>query len=84
VGEQPHRGKGEGGEGGCGMGSLWRGNQEVGYHLRCKWNRMTNSKNKNKQTKNKKTTYKLSEEMKKRQIFANYLDFAFNKIICFS
>jgi hypothetical protein len=23
-------------EGGCGMGILWRGNQEVGYHLRCK------------------------------------------------
>jgi hypothetical protein len=27
--------KGEWGER-CGMGELWRGNQEVGYHLRCK------------------------------------------------
>jgi hypothetical protein len=40
-GEQhPHRGKGEGGEGRYGMvgggGWLWRGNQEVRYHLRCK------------------------------------------------
>jgi hypothetical protein len=23
-------------EGGCGMGDWWRGNQEVGYHIRCK------------------------------------------------
>jgi len=36
VGEHPHRGEGEGGEGGCGMEGLWRGNWEVGYHLRCK------------------------------------------------
>ena len=37
VGECPHRGKGEVGEGGCGMWGLWRGNLGVGYHLRCKW-----------------------------------------------
>ena len=36
VEEHPHGGKGEGREDGCGMGGLWRGNQEVGYHLRCK------------------------------------------------
>jgi hypothetical protein len=37
VGEHPDRSKGEGGKGGCGMGALWRGDWEVGYHLRCKW-----------------------------------------------
>jgi hypothetical protein len=37
VGECPHRGKGEGWEVGCGMEDLWRGNQEVGYNLICKW-----------------------------------------------
>ena len=31
VGEQR-----EGGGRGCGMRGLWRNNQEVGYHLRCK------------------------------------------------
>jgi hypothetical protein len=36
VREHLHRGKGEGGEGGCEMEGLWRGNREVGYHLRCK------------------------------------------------
>lgn len=33
MGEHLYRGKGEGGEGGCGMGGgqvLWRGNREVG------------------------------------------------------
>ena len=34
--EHPHGGKGEGAEGECGMGDLWQGNWEVGYHLRCK------------------------------------------------
>lgn len=33
--EHPHRGGGEEGEG-DGMWGLWRGNQEVGCHLRCK------------------------------------------------
>jgi hypothetical protein len=36
VREYPHRGKEEGGEEGCGMGGLWKGNWEMGYHLRCK------------------------------------------------
>jgi len=37
VGKHPHRGKGEGGKGRCGMGGgLWRGNWEVEYNLRCK------------------------------------------------
>ena len=36
VGEHTHRDKREGREGGCGMEGLWRGNQEVEYHLRCK------------------------------------------------
>jgi hypothetical protein len=36
VGEHPHRGKGEGEEGRCGMGGLWRDNWEVEYHLKCK------------------------------------------------
>jgi hypothetical protein len=36
-GSTPQRGKGEGGwEDGGGMGGLWRGNWEGGYHLRCK------------------------------------------------
>jgi hypothetical protein len=34
VGEHPHRGKGEG----DGMGVVWRGNREGGYHLKCKQN----------------------------------------------
>ena len=32
----PHRGKGDGGKSGCGVGGLCKGNQEVGYHLRSK------------------------------------------------
>jgi len=37
VGEYPHRDSGGGGgECGCGMRGLWRGNWEVEYHLRCK------------------------------------------------
>jgi hypothetical protein len=36
VGEHPYRGRGDEGEGSCEMGDLWRGNWEVGYHLRCK------------------------------------------------
>jgi hypothetical protein len=36
VEEHPYRGKGQGGEGRCGMGVLWRGNREVEYHLRYK------------------------------------------------
>jgi hypothetical protein len=36
VEEYPHRGKREGREGRCGIGELWRSNQEVVYHLRCK------------------------------------------------
>jgi hypothetical protein len=35
VGEYLHKGKGRG-EGRCGVGACWRGNWEVGYHLRCK------------------------------------------------
>jgi hypothetical protein len=36
VGEHPHPGKGEGGEGRCVMGDFWRSNLEIGYHFRCK------------------------------------------------
>ena len=37
VGEHSHTGKGEGRECRCEIGGVgWRGNQEVGYHLRCK------------------------------------------------
>jgi hypothetical protein len=36
VEEHTHRGKVEGGDVRCGKGGLWKGNQEVGYHLRCK------------------------------------------------
>lgn len=37
VGKHPHGSKGEGRGGRCGLGGgLWRGNREVGYHLRCK------------------------------------------------
>jgi hypothetical protein len=35
VGEHPHRGKGEG-QRANGMGRLWMGNWEGGYHLRYK------------------------------------------------
>ena len=35
VEEQPHRGKGEGEEGGW-DGGLWRGHREGLYHLKCK------------------------------------------------
>lgn len=34
VDEHPHRGK-VGGAKGDGMGGLWRGNGEGGYHLKC-------------------------------------------------
>lgn len=35
VEEHPHRDKGEG-KRGDGLGGLWRGNWEEGYHLKCK------------------------------------------------
>jgi hypothetical protein len=33
VDEHPYRGKEEGRGVGCGMGVMWKGNWEVGYHL---------------------------------------------------
>lgn len=36
VGKKSHRGKEEGRERGCRMGVLWRNNQEVWDHFRCK------------------------------------------------
>jgi hypothetical protein len=35
LGAHPLRGKGEREKGRCGKRSLWRGNWEVGYYLKC-------------------------------------------------
>lgn len=37
LGKHPHKGKVEGGKGRCVMEDLCSGNQEVGYHVRYKW-----------------------------------------------